>query len=177
MLGTIALANEYEEFTIDFEVIKLGLWFDEENTDVDLSALEFHGENDGEVVTTKAYDFPHTNNPGWYNLTGRLLGFNSRLGYNEDSSILNIRGIIPKSDLELCEVAEFFPDPGPIGITMSLLLDPNLSSQQSTMKLDEVYSFQTPWGIACDFDLTVDPTHDALLWDEDDRELTLDVDA
>ena len=53
----------------------MGTWFDEDSSDIDLSALTLIGKDASEFIEIKAYDFEHKSTPGLYALEGRFIGF------------------------------------------------------------------------------------------------------
>ena len=109
----------YQEEIIDFEVLGVGLRFDESSNDKGLAAIELKGLND--YVEIKAYTFDY-GSTGWYELGSRLVGFETKGGMSEDNSVYNIRQIRPLTDSMSCNAADTLKSDNHLNeVSMSLI--------------------------------------------------------
>ena len=105
------------------------MWFDEDDDDSDLSAIELFGPSEDDYIEIKVKDFNYNNSPGLFDLQGRLLGFEYWLGNNSDESTITIRKIYPRTDRNSCESIEISPPlANPAGLLIRLEIDKTLSA-------------------------------------------------
>ena len=61
------------------------------------------------IIDIKSYNFAYNDND-LYDLTAKLCGFHYVLGFNEDETVYNIRGIGPRIEYTSCQLAELPPN-------------------------------------------------------------------